>query len=619
MLRKKDLLLVVIALFLACAKSGDQVVQWRPNQPKAGDKITVRFTPERLVQYNTTDLSIFMVYQLQQGDDAKTFRVPMKAKKTHWQASIQTEPGTILLRLKFEDTLDRAEDNKGLGWNVVLNDEAGNIPRNGHLHLGLIQSQANQPGLIPNYSLAAEEFQKERATYPNNYQVWYHTWDVQLKKSGSSEASLNAIQSKLDSILANATPSAELQFLAFQTYWKLLNNRHAAIDVGESMLSKYSDSKNKEEVRYALMFLKSWNDPVRLDAELINYANQSSDPSYLKKVYYRLGYSFRQRQEMEQAIDFINNYLELEPNDIHSRLDLANIYLKSQKYKLAQQLIDAAQSNCKEENYLVAMPWNDPEQRRAYFNLDRCRILSTRAALETAQSNFSEALHYRKQVIDIGTKFPAFEWAKIGDLYFQTGKLDSAERAYIKAIAINPSQSDDFNKLLAIYLQNGGKASNFYDYLKESVDAELRASAKTAPDFELMDLDGNLLRLSEQQGKVIVLTFWDSWSSVSQEEIPRLNTLVDTFKNNPNVLFWAVSIEAPVSIKKSINANPFQFHQFHSGYPVKKQYSIIGFPTHLVIDPHRKIRYSHVGFIPDVQKQLEQEIKHLLGESNQIS
>ncbi|MCI0494762.1 redoxin domain-containing protein [candidate division KSB1 bacterium] len=619
MFRKKDLLLVVITLFLACAKSGDQVVEWRPNQPKAGDRITIIFTPERLVQHNKTDLSIYLVYQLLQNNDTKTFRVPMNPKKDTWQASIKTDPGTFLLRLKFEDNLDRAEDNKGLGWSVVLKNETGNIPQNAHLNLGLIQSRVNQPGLIPNYALAMEEFQKELASNPDNYQAWYHIWEIQLKKSGNSSASLTAIQSELDSILTTTPESADLRFLAFQTCWKLLNNHQSAIQHGDSLLAKFSSFNNKEEVSYALLFLKNSNDPGRLDAELINYANQTNNPAYLKKIYYRLDYSLRQRQETAQAINFIEKYLELEPNDVHARLDLANIYLKARNYDPARRLIDEAKSNCKEENYLTTMPWNDPEQRRAFFNLDRCRILSTHATLETAQSNFSQALQYRRQVIDIGTNFPAFEWAKIGDLYFQSGKLDSAARAYIKAIAINPAQSDEINKLQAIYLQTGGNADNFYNYAKESVDAELRASAKTAPDFELMDLAGNLLRLSEQQGKIIVLTFWDSWSSASQEEIPRLNNLVDSFKNNPDVLFWAVSIEAPVSIKKSIKENPFQFHQFHSGYPVKKQYSIIGFPTHLVIDPHRKIRYSHVGYIPDVQKQLEQEIKQLLDESKQIS
>ncbi|MCU0645053.1 MAG: hypothetical protein MUC94_12425 [bacterium] len=324
MFRKKDLLLVVITLFLACAKSADQVVAWRPNQPEAGDKITIIFAPERLVQHSSTDLSIFMVYQLLQNNGTKTFRIPMNPNNNQWQATIKTEPGTFLLRLKFEDNLDRAEDNKGLGWSIVLKNEAGNIPRNAHLNLGLIQSRVNQPGSIVDYARAVEELRKELASYPDNFQAWYHIWEIQLKKSGNSSTSLTAIQAELDSILTTTPESADLHFLAFQTCWKLLNNYQSAIQHGDSLLAKFSSFSNKEEVSYALLFLKNPNDPGRLDAELINYANQTNNPAYLKKIYYRLGYSLRQRQETKQAINFIEKYLELEPNDIHARLDLAN-------------------------------------------------------------------------------------------------------------------------------------------------------------------------------------------------------------------------------------------------------------------------------------------------------
>lgn len=606
-------------MLLSCAQSDDRVVSWRPDQPKSGDKIVITFSPDRLVQQNASDLSVFMVYQFVRNDEVKTFRVPMKSSRENWRGAIKTEPGTILLRLKFEDNLDRAEDNKGLGWNIILDDAIGNTPRGAHLQLGLIHSKLTQPGAILDYNRAVTEFQTELKLYPDNYQAWLHLWETQIRKSGNSQSSVKATAAQLDSLLANSPESSDLKFLAFQTCWKLLNDPQAAIQIGESLLANFGDDQNAEEVRYALIFFKNENNPAQLDADLLSYANQTKNSSYQKKIYYRLGNSFRERQELGRAIEALERYLELAPNDIHARLDLANIYLKNQNYAIAQRFIDEANANCSEANYLNTMPWNDPEQRRAFFNLDRCRIFSTYAALETAQSNFSQALQHRKQVIEIGTKFPAFEWAKIGDIYFHSGKLDSAESAYIKAIAINPAQFDEIMKLQNIYLQRGGKADGFTIYLRDAVSAEMRASAKTAPDFELMDLDGNLLRLSDQRRKVIVLTFWDSWSSASLEELPQLNALASSFGNNPDVLFWAISVEAPVSIKKFVTDHPFQFHHFHSGYPAKQQYNIIGFPTHLVIDQQRKIRYSHVGFISDIQNQLEQEIKQLLDESKQIS
>lgn len=43
---------------------------------------------------------------------------------------------------------------------------------------------------------------------------------------------------------------------------------------------------------------------------------------------------------------------------------------------------------------------------------------------------------------------------------------------------------------------------------------------KAAPDFELTDLQGKPLRLSDYRGKAVVLNFWGTWCVPCKEEIP---------------------------------------------------------------------------------------------------
>ena len=618
MLRKIFLLLIGLIIISSCSKPSSQVVLWKPQQPKTGDKITIVFNPQRLVNSEQQDSTIFMVVQLFQDQDVKSFRIPMTAKTNHWQAVVKTEPGAYLLRLKFEDRLDRAEDNDGAGWHVLIRDEMGNLPKNAHRKTGLMFSQGEHTGFVPDYAQALEEFKQELLAYPENYLTWYDIWEIEFKQADRSQQAFDQIKFQLDSLLTNAAPAADLQALAFYTYWKLFHNPQPAMKFGEQILSAFQDFPNRDEIEYLLIILKNEQDQEKFDLELIKLADRIKDQNTLKKIYLQLGFSFKQRQNLDEAVAYFKKYLELEPSNIPVRLDLANLHVKRQDFRSAQQMIDQAEANGTEDNYFLMAPWDPPEQRQASLNLDRCRIFSTRATLATAHQDFQQAIVYRKQAIGLSTLFPAFEWAKIGDLYFQLGQLDSAKMAYVKAISINPAP-EEVEKLKMIYQQQKGPMADFYTYVQRAIEEELKASAKLAPDFELMDLDGNLISLSEQQGKIIVITFWDSWSSACQSELPQLNAVVAEFKNNPAVSFWAISVEAPVSIKKYISDNPFEYHHFHSGYPVKKLFNIIGFPTHLVIDPQRKIRYTHIGYSQDIESQLRQEIFLLLKESKVIS
>ena len=53
-----------------------------------------------------------------------------------------------------------------------------------------------------------------------------------------------------------------------------------------------------------------------------------------------------------------------------------------------------------------------------------------------------------------------------------------------------------------------------------------------APDFELMDLDGNLVRLSDLKGNNLIINFWATWCPYCIEEMPDLQKLHDKYKDD---------------------------------------------------------------------------------------
>ena len=52
-----------------------------------------------------------------------------------------------------------------------------------------------------------------------------------------------------------------------------------------------------------------------------------------------------------------------------------------------------------------------------------------------------------------------------------------------------------------------------------------------APDFNLADLDGNVINFSAYEGQVIMLTFWGTWCGPCRQEIPDFIELYDQYND----------------------------------------------------------------------------------------
>ena len=53
-----------------------------------------------------------------------------------------------------------------------------------------------------------------------------------------------------------------------------------------------------------------------------------------------------------------------------------------------------------------------------------------------------------------------------------------------------------------------------------------------APDFTLKTIQGDLFKLSENKGKVILLNFWGTWCGPCRREIPDFNKLINKYQKD---------------------------------------------------------------------------------------
>jgi peroxiredoxin len=117
-----------------------------------------------------------------------------------------------------------------------------------------------------------------------------------------------------------------------------------------------------------------------------------------------------------------------------------------------------------------------------------------------------------------------------------------------------------------------------------------------APDFTLPGDNGEIYRLADYRGKVVVLNFWATWCPPCRYEMPAMERAWQKVKGK-GVVFLAVNV----------GENEDRIFQFTGDYPVTfpllmdqkgevvKKYPVIGLPTTYIIDTRGQVTHRAVG------------------------
>jgi thiol-disulfide isomerase/thioredoxin len=127
---------------------------------------------------------------------------------------------------------------------------------------------------------------------------------------------------------------------------------------------------------------------------------------------------------------------------------------------------------------------------------------------------------------------------------------------------------------------------------------------KEAPDFTVIDLNGQTHAISKYKGKNVMLVFWATWCGPCLAEIPHLIELRKEVSEDKLVILGISFVDQRNSletIKKLVKANPV------INYPIvpvnqmtiPKPYNQVDvLPTSFFIDPQGKIKLAAEGMIP---------------------
>jgi thiol-disulfide isomerase/thioredoxin len=122
---------------------------------------------------------------------------------------------------------------------------------------------------------------------------------------------------------------------------------------------------------------------------------------------------------------------------------------------------------------------------------------------------------------------------------------------------------------------------------------------RPAPDFELADLNGNSVRLSQYKGHPLILNFWATWCEPCKQEMPLLEAYQK--KYSPDLIVLGVdSGEGKVVVKSFLEKNEITFPiVLDETSRIGPIYQIAGYPTSFFIDRNGILRSEHIGQVTE--------------------
>ena len=133
-----------------------------------------------------------------------------------------------------------------------------------------------------------------------------------------------------------------------------------------------------------------------------------------------------------------------------------------------------------------------------------------------------------------------------------------------------------------------------------------------APDFQLQNLDGQTVSLSNLRGKPVLINFWATWCGYCVDEMPYIQEIYEAWLAQGLEVLAINDAESAARVKDFIQDNSLSFTVLlDTSRRVAQQYNVTGYPRTFFIDKDGIIQDKVIGAFRN-KTQIENRLSKIM-------
>jgi thiol-disulfide isomerase/thioredoxin len=216
-------------------------------------------------------------------------------------------------------------------------------------------------------------------------------------------------------------------------------------------------------------------------------------------------------------------------------------------------------------------------------------------------------------------------YAEMGDKT-KTDKLQAADAAFKAAIADYPKnvtalymdgvvlarleQMDAARDRFKECLSCMGPNDPAYTRAQHFAENPALSTAKMAPPFTVVALDGSKFNLDEMGGRVVLIDFWATWCGPCNEELPHMKKIAREFAGQPLVIISVSWDSDEAKWKDFIDKHEMTWVQYRdSDHELSRRFAVNSIPHYFTIDSDGVLTAEMMGSGSNVEGKLKKLIE----------